>query len=65
MVASLGSQESRGLERGVVAIDNKLCCGQGDTNTPTWPTVWGGGPGKLQWFERPCDPLGCLMATAA
>ena len=45
MVASLGSQESRGLERGAAAIDNKLCCGQDDTNTPTWSTVWGAGPG--------------------
>ena len=52
MVASLGSQESRGLERRVPAIDNKLCCGQGDTNTPTWPTVCGAGPGGSNGLRR-------------
>ena len=45
MVASLESQESRGLERRVVATDNKLCHGEGDSNTPGYLCGWTG-PGN-------------------
>ena len=48
MVASSGSQESRGLERGMAAIDNKLCM---DKVTPTRP------PGQLCGGQAQAAPV--------